>query len=238
MYRKKRKKSYKKRMDLFYSIFILSGLAIYYFTGSIVIFIILIMSVFSVIKMYSYFKTKNKESTLKKSGILDIDVMDGVQFEYYLSALFKSHGYKVKVTSASRDYGADLILKKGNDTIVVQAKRYKSNVGIKAIQEITASKSHYKASNAWVVSNSFFTKPAIELADSNNVKLIDRKKLMDLMLKVNPTLVPSAQEVRENITPKQIHCPKCDSKMVIRKGKNGNFYGCSKFPQCKGTKAC
>ncbi len=32
-------------------------------------------------------------------------------------------------------------------------------------------------------------------------------------------------------------CPRCRSKMILRNGKRGKFYGCSKFPYCKGTKA-
>ena len=32
-------------------------------------------------------------------------------------------------------------------------------------------------------------------------------------------------------------CPRCGSKMVLRDGKRGKFYGCSKFPYCRGTKA-
>ncbi|HAI74477.1 TPA: hypothetical protein DCL22_03800 [Candidatus Moranbacteria bacterium] len=31
-------------------------------------------------------------------------------------------------------------------------------------------------------------------------------------------------------------CPKCGSKMILRKGRYGKFYGCSKFPYCRGTK--
>lgn len=30
-------------------------------------------------------------------------------------------------------------------------------------------------------------------------------------------------------------CPKCGSLMIKRRGKNGQFYGCSRFPLCKGT---
>ncbi len=30
-------------------------------------------------------------------------------------------------------------------------------------------------------------------------------------------------------------CPKCGSKLVVREGKRGLFYGCSNFPQCKYT---
>lgn len=31
-------------------------------------------------------------------------------------------------------------------------------------------------------------------------------------------------------------CPRCGSELVLRKGKHGNFYGCSKYPKCKFTK--
>ena len=31
-------------------------------------------------------------------------------------------------------------------------------------------------------------------------------------------------------------CPRCHSKMVLRDGKRGKFYGCSRFPYCKGTR--
>jgi NAD(P)H dehydrogenase (quinone) len=31
-------------------------------------------------------------------------------------------------------------------------------------------------------------------------------------------------------------CDKCGSPMVIRVGKNGKFYGCSAFPQCRNTR--
>ena len=31
-------------------------------------------------------------------------------------------------------------------------------------------------------------------------------------------------------------CPKCGNQLVIRKGKNGNFIGCSNYPNCRFTK--
>lgn len=30
-------------------------------------------------------------------------------------------------------------------------------------------------------------------------------------------------------------CPKCGSRMVSRTGRNGRFWGCSRYPECKGT---
>lgn len=52
------------------------------------------------------------EEKLKKSGIKDIDEMNGRQFEHYLGHLFKAHGYAVEVTRAASDYGADLVITK------------------------------------------------------------------------------------------------------------------------------
>ncbi|MGN0771741.1 MAG: NERD domain-containing protein [Christensenellales bacterium] len=31
-------------------------------------------------------------------------------------------------------------------------------------------------------------------------------------------------------------CPRCGGKLVVRKGKYGEFYGCSNYPKCKFTK--
>lgn len=114
----------------------------------------------------------------KRRSLSEIDAMTGREFEEFLGELFKRHGYKTKVTSASGDYGADLILHKDGQKIVVQAKRYKNNVGIRAVQEIIPAVAYYKADVAWVVTNSYLTKQAQNLADSNDVVIIDREELM------------------------------------------------------------
>ena len=31
-------------------------------------------------------------------------------------------------------------------------------------------------------------------------------------------------------------CPNCDGAMVVRSGVHGKFYGCLKFPRCRGTR--
>ena len=36
--------------------------------------------------------------------------------------------------------------------------------------------------------------------------------------------------------PKEMHCPECRSAMVLKLGKNGTFYSCSRFPDCKGAR--
>ncbi|WP_234400724.1 restriction endonuclease [Virgibacillus senegalensis] len=135
--------------------------------------------------LYAVIINTIKEIRLRKSGILEIDKMNGKTFEEYLHALLKTKGYQVKLTPASGDYGADLVLNNKTKKIVVQAKRYKKNVGVKAVQEIVSAKTYYRADECWVITNSFFTANAKKLAASNQVRLVERPELMSWMLKVN-----------------------------------------------------
>ena len=32
------------------------------------------------------------------------------------------------------------------------------------------------------------------------------------------------------------NCPLCGGTMVLREGKYGQFFGCSRYPNCKGTR--
>lgn len=36
--------------------------------------------------------------------------------------------------------------------------------------------------------------------------------------------------------PKDMKCPVCDGKMIIKLGKGGKFYSCAKFPECTGAR--
>lgn len=144
----------------------------------------------------SIFRAMRFSKRLKQSGIADIHLMTGRQFEEYLGTLFDSQGYNVSFTPATGDFGADLILKKGKETVVVQAKRYKKAVGIKAVQEVIPAKNMYNASAAWVVTNSNYTKQALTLAKSNGVRMIDREQLIHLIINMktaneNPKSVAS-----------------------------------------------
>jgi restriction system protein len=116
-----------------------------------------------------------------KSGlpidIREIDKMDGLEFEQFLKPVFERQGYLAEVTQGSGDYGADLILRKGTKVYVVQAKRYSSNIGVSAVQQVVAAVNVYNANGAIVVTNQYFTPAAVELAKVNRVRLINRDEL-------------------------------------------------------------
>jgi len=117
----------------------------------------------------------------QKSEIGDFTELNGYEFEDYLKRMFELLGYTAIQTSLSGDQGADLILSKEDEKIVVQAKKYEGKVSNNAVQEIAAAKNHYDADKAMVVTNSSFTKSAMELALSNDVELWDGTKLRSII---------------------------------------------------------
>ncbi|MBM6639482.1 restriction endonuclease [Staphylococcus xylosus] len=204
-----------------------------------ILLLILLVVVLSKVFPYisNYIKSQRIKNNFKRANIKDIDKMDGLDFEYYLSVLFKELGYKAIVTNGSHDFGADLILKKGNHKIVVQAKRYgyKKNVSIGAIQEVFASQRYHNADESWVITNSYFTKSAIKLAKPCNVKLKDRYELSKWILSIQSNTTPKSAK-KENV--KNRMCPKCNHELKVRQSKTGNeFIGCSNYPNCKYTES-
>lgn len=125
------------------------------------------------------------ERRLARSGILEIDRMDGVTFERRLAHLFTRLGYHVERTRAHGDYGADLVLVKDGVRSVVQAKRWTKNVGVKAIQEAVAAKPVYRCTRAVVVTNRYFTEQAKRLARANDVVLCNRDQLVQALLRAS-----------------------------------------------------
>lgn len=184
-----------------------------FFNGFFEAFILFIKTFYPIFLIYFFFmggiivvkrvKKKRYMEKLKSSGIMDIDKMAGSVFEDYLQSVFMNNGYKVLQTKRTRDFGADLILEKDNIKTIVQAKRYKSKVGIKAIQEAAASIKHYDCHNAIVVTNSYFTKPAKDLAASNKVELWNRDILIDKLV-VN-------KDQKKIILPDEKKCFYCSS---------------------------
>lgn len=217
--------------EIFQNVALPSGLQNFAYGMLALVFLIFVLGV-----AFQMLQRHKRENKLAKSGIKDIDKMDGFQFEEYLKVLFKKLGYKSTVTKKSGDFGVDLLLRSEDRTIAVQAKRYGygNKVSLKAVQEIYAGGTYYLADERWVVTNAFFTKSALELAKACNVRLVNRHELQELILKLKPEKTP--REVRMEVSPEQKSCPKCKSKLILRTGKNSSeFYGCSNYPKCTYT---
>ncbi|MFD1928822.1 restriction endonuclease [Sporosarcina siberiensis] len=176
-----RTKKQQKEMDSILGLLILvAALVGWYKFGSLKGVAVTVGVTFGLIIIFSIWRKVRFKKRMHLSGITEIDQMSGFEFEEYVGTLFETLGYRVTYTPTTGDYGADLILKKGKDVIVVQAKRYNSSVGIAAVQEVIPALKMYNANAAWVISNSYYTKAAIKLARSNHVRMINRDELIQI----------------------------------------------------------
>lgn len=110
------------------------------------------------------------------------DMKDGHDFENYLAELLKLGGYTdVIVTKGSGDFGVDVTAKRWGLSFAFQCKRYKQQVGNKAVQEIFAGMVHYNCQIGIVVANNGYTSAAIEQAAATKVLLWDKQELSHLI---------------------------------------------------------
>ncbi|WP_318503071.1 restriction endonuclease [Bacillus sp. T3] len=130
-----------------------------------------------VIERYNLSKSKYKPVEQVPTTINDIDLMSGYEFEDFLGDFFSQRGYKVLPTGYSQDQGIDLIIEKDGKRIGVQAKCYSNPVGNKAIQETVAGINYHNCTHGMVITNSSYTRQALDLASKNNIILWDRNKL-------------------------------------------------------------
>ena len=109
------------------------------------------------------------------------DDMDGFDFEYYCADLLVADGFiDVQVTRSSGDYGVDILAEKDGVTYAIQCKRYSGLVGVKAVQEAYAGRDYYERMVGAVLTNQYFTKPAVQAARKLKILLWDRDYLQSM----------------------------------------------------------
>ncbi len=136
---------------------------------AIILYAVVVVAIvlLGIIVVRSYIKNNPKE--------LPMDEMEGHDFEYYCADLLKNSGFlDVEVTKGSGDFGADILAEKDGVTYAFQCKCYDKPIGVKAVQEIYAGRDFYGRMVGVVMTNQYFTQPAVELAKKLNIMLWDR----------------------------------------------------------------
>lgn len=143
------------------------GIEHYWWIGMIIIILILLFILKKAIRQ-------------RKTNLLD--EMEGREFEYFCADLLRNKGFmEVEVTKGSGDYGIDILAQKEGITYAIQCKCYQSPVGIKAIQEAYSGRDYYDCMVGAVLTNQYFTTPAVEAAKKLKILLWDRGYLESMM---------------------------------------------------------
>lgn len=112
----------------------------------------------------------------------ELDEMEGLDFEYYCAELLRNRGFiEVEVTKSSGDYGIDILAEKEGVTYAIQCKRYNGPVGVKAVQEAYAGRDFYDRMVGCVLTNQYFTQPAVDAAQKLKIVLWDRDYLEEMI---------------------------------------------------------
>ena len=116
----------------------------------------------------------------------NFDLLEGHEFEYYCAQLLRNKGFiDVEVTKGSGDYGADILAEKEGVTYAIQCKCYTAPIGVKAIQEAYAGRDYYDRMVGAVLTNQYFTTPAVEAAKKLKILLWDRGYLESMIEEEN-----------------------------------------------------
>jgi hypothetical protein len=108
------------------------------------------------------------------------------QFEELIAELFRSFGFNIELTQATRDGGRDIIaineIQKIKTKYLIECKRYEPShkISISIVRNLWAVKMHELANKAILVTTSSYTKDANMFA-SNHVWDLDLKAYDDIM---------------------------------------------------------
>jgi restriction system protein len=168
--------------------------------------------------------------------------MSWQQFEALAGEAFRRKGYAVTETGGGgADGGIDLVLKRAGETFLVQCKQWRAiKVGVNIVRELYGVMAAKGATGGFVVTSGVFTNEARAFAEGRNITLMDGKALHALVRGV------SVRDKADPATPIYVttgapFCPVCQSRMEKRTAKRGanagnEFWGCSRYPECKGTR--
>jgi len=189
----------------------------------------------------SLYNSWRKRKLLDSQKDLDsIRSLSWKEFEELVGEAYRRQGYTVRENAgAGPDGGIDLVLNKDGNTYLVQCKQWRSmKIGVKVVREMFGVMAARHASGAIIITSGIFTQEAKSFAVGNPVDLVEGRQLAELVTSVQKT--PANAPHPRRTQPSSAHtCPKCGAEMVLRTATKGKyagkkFWGCSKFPNCKG----
>ncbi len=184
--------------------------------------------------------------------------LSGPEFERELGTLYRRIGYQVQLTPSSGDEGIDLVLMKGGKRTLVQCKSHRRPVGPAVARELYGALIHFGADSAILACTGGFTRGVNEFVRDKPIALVSASELAALgdivssgsatekRLEIERLTLPTETKTQMrndgvqdgSLVGSAPVCPMpgCRKTMVLREGYRGEFWGCPRFPKCRGTR--
>lgn len=197
---------------------------IFFIFGALVLFTIVVRITADLLSRKSKIKW-----FLNKKKIRDLQNLTPTQFENYIEELFRSLGYKTRTVGGRGDGGIDVEAEKDGLVHYIQCKKFiNRKVPVGAVRDFYgAITDKVDGGKGYFITTNVFTLATEKFAEGRPIELVDRFKLMKY-IKLADVETPKSEE-------DGISCPSCGGQLVKRKGKYGEFLGCSNYPKCKHT---
>jgi len=192
--------------------------------------------------------------------ILSFENTSEQEFEEIIHGIFKQRGYTISEKRAGAFDGVDLVLLRDSETTYVQYSHWnEAKVDITTVGELYVAMEMEGVKYGIVLTSGSFTAEALDFSLGKSLVLINGEDLSQMIAALQTAVEEeqinkenhittenntadnsnvSIQDTAESLPPPL--CPLCNNNMIKRtakKGKNaGNtFWGCSKFPSCRGV---
>lgn len=198
-------------------------------------------------------KKKERRRLLdKQQGLDTIRALSWSEFELLVGEAYRRLGYQVTETGGGgADGGIDLKLKNSSgQTLLVQCKQWRiQKVGVKPVRELFGVSKAEGAAKGIFVTTGVYTQEARDFAKGNPIELVDGETLALLIAPIRGQ--SPSHSAADGIPPVSTEgsptarypqsCPVCHSAMVLRTARKGvnagsEFWGCSDYPRCRGTR--
>lgn len=139
--------------------------------------VLVIIYSFVKIKYFKDIRKKEKQASkeVKIKDMSVIDTLSGFDFEKFAAEYFKLLGYKTELTQGSHDNGADILARKDNIMLCVEAKRRSKKINRHVVLSVHYAMEHvYRGDKAVIFTNTELTDQARAAAKDKDVEYIDR----------------------------------------------------------------
>jgi hypothetical protein len=168
-----------------------------------------------------------------------LEAIDWFQFEKLVELAIEKRGHRVtRRGGAKPDNGIDLLIHDHGQVKGVQCKHWKTRrVGKKDIREFLGAMSAERISKGIYITLGTYTQQASDFAVEQGIQLLDSDGLVEILKSVNANSDP---EFLRLLNPQNKSCPVCESPMILRANSKSRqcaelFWGCSRYPRCRGT---